>query len=116
MVVVSAAIIISKFLDCWTTSIKITNVDQEANPLARKLFGIFGSHKTIWFIFGISVLIVSLSHWLLLTFYHRALYKILYIIIGLIVSIVQLAVAHTNWTRRLNFFTKILMKRYSKYG
>lgn len=113
--IISILIILSKFLDCWTTSIQITNPNQERNPLARKLFNRFGSQTVIWAIFGLTILIVGINLLFLFLFYNTNLYKILFCIIGLLVSIVQFAVAHTNKTRRLNLVTKFLMKKYSKY-
>jgi len=113
---VAFVIILSKFLDCWTTSTQITYPNQERNPMARNLFNRFGSQTTIWVIFGLTILIVGISLWLLFSYYNTNLYKSLYLLIGLIVSIAQFAVVHTNKTQRFNFVTKILMKRYGKYG
>ncbi len=114
--IISILIVFSKFFDCWTTSIQIINPSQERNPIARNLFKRFGSQKVIWGIFGLTILIVGISLWLLFTIYNTNIYKALYLILGLIVSIAQFAVAYTNKTRKLNFVTRILMKRYSKYG
>jgi hypothetical protein len=115
VLIISILIIASKYLDCWTTSTQITNPNQERNPIARKLFEKFGSQTVIWIIFGLTILIVGLSLLILFKLYNTNLYKVLFIIIGLIVSTSQFAVAHTNKTRRLNFITKVLMKRYGKY-
>lgn len=116
VIAMSVAIIVSKFFDCWTTSVQITNPSQERNPIARNLFKRFGSQKVIWGIFGLTILIVGISLWFLFTIYNTNIYKALYLIIGLIITIAQFAVAYTNKTRKLNFVTRILMKRYSKYG
>jgi hypothetical protein len=91
---------------------QITSISQERNPIARKIMKQFGIHATIWGIFIISVIIVSVSVWLLFVYYDTTTNKTLFIIIGLLVSISQFAVAHTNKTKRLNIFTKLLLKAY----
>ena len=110
--IVSFLIILSKYLDCYTTSIQITSISQERNPLAKRVMKQFGVHTTIWGIFVLSIFIVSVTVWLLFTYYYTTIYKTLFIIIGLLVSIAQVAVAHTNKTKRLNIFTKFLLKVY----
>ncbi len=77
---------------------QITSISQERNPIARKIMKQFGVHTTIWGIFIFSVIIVSVSVWLLFAYYDTTTYKTLFIIIGLLVSISQFAVAHTNET------------------
>lgn len=110
--IVSFLIIISKFLDCYTTSIQITSLNQERNPIARKVMKKFGIHTTIWTVFGISIVIVGISIWLLFAFYNTVPYKISYIFLGAIVALTQFAVAHTNKTKQLNLITKILLRYY----
>jgi hypothetical protein len=112
--IVSFLIIISKFLDCYTTSTQITDLNQERNPLARKVMERIGIHTTIWTIFGLSIIIVGLSIWVLFVFYNTIVYKVLFISLGTFIAFTQFAVAHTNMTKRLNFFTKILLKYYTK--
>ncbi len=113
--IVSGLIILSKFLDCWTTSTQITNPNQERNPFARYLFRRFGSQKVIWFTFIVSILLVGFSLWLLFHYYNSLFYKVFYVFIGLVISITQFAVAHTNKTQELNFITRKLLKQYNKH-
>ncbi|MBV6474452.1 MAG: hypothetical protein JPMHGGIA_02761 [Saprospiraceae bacterium] len=109
--IISALIIFSKYLDCYTTSSQITSVNQERNPLARKIMKRLGVHTTIWGIFGLTIIIVLVSIWLLFSFYDSTFYKIIFIAIGLFVALTQFAVAHTNKTKRLNIFTKFLLTK-----
>ncbi len=109
---ISIIIIISKFFDCYTTASQITNLSQERNPLARKTMKKIGIQKTIWFVFILSNFIVIVSVWMLQSFFDNLFYKILYIALGTIISIFQFAVAYTNKTKRLNIFTKLLLKKY----
>ena len=111
---ISFLILFSKFLDCYTTSSQITSLNQERNPIARKFMKRFGIHKTIWTIFAISIIIVAFLVVLLFLFYNTIFYKITYIVLGTFISFTQFAVAHTNKTKRLNAFTKLLLKNYTK--
>jgi len=112
--IISFLIVSSKYFDCYTTSIQITSVNQERNPIARNIMKIFGIHTTIWSVFGLSIIIVGLSVWLLFTFYNTSFYKALFVSFGTFITFTQFAVAHTNKTKRLNLFTKILLKKYTK--
>lgn len=114
--IVSLLIVISKFLDCYTTSSQITSVKQEKNPLVRKIMKRCGIHTTIWVIFGFTIIFVGFSIWLLFSFYDTTFYKVFYIAIGLIVALTQFAVAHTNKTKRLNIFTKFLLTKMYRRG
>ena len=107
-------ILVSKFFDCRTTSRQITSVSQEKNPIARKIMAKIGTHTTIWAIFVISILVVISSIWILFNFYDNLFYKLTFVILGLIITITQFAVSHTNHTKRLNYFTKLLTKIYSR--
>jgi len=107
-------IIISKFFDCWTTSTQIVNIEQERNPFARKLMYKYGAGKVIWGVFVLTILIVITALVIMFGFHNNTLYKVTFIVIGLIISVFQFAVAKTNKTKELNFITKILLKKY--YG
>lgn len=110
----SLLIIFSKYLDCYTTSSQITLMSQERNPLARKLMAQFGIHTTIWGILGFTILNVIVSVYLLFVYYNMFYYKVLYVLIGLFVSTIQFAVAHTNQTKRLNVCTRLMVKLYEQ--
>lgn len=106
----SISIIVTKFLDCYTTHIKINDVTQERNQFARNLMYRYGKTKIIWGIFLFTIVIVISSHWILIKYYFQTPWIWGYIILALIISVFQLAVAHTNYSRRCNIFTKWLLK------
>lgn len=114
--IISALIITSKFLDCYTTTSQITSISQERNPIARKIMKTLGIHTTIWAIFVLSIVIVGISIWLLFSFYNTTFYKILYIAFGLLITLAHCAVAHTNKTKRLNVFTRFLLTKMYRRG
>ncbi len=107
---VSFLIIISKFLDCYTTSIQIRSIAQKKNPIAVKIMQKLGIQSTIWLIFILSILIVLISQSLLIFYFDSTIYKITYILLGLFISLVQFAVSHTNSTKRLNYITNSIQK------
>ncbi len=109
--IISFLIILSKFWDCYTTSSQITSITQERNPLARNIMKRLGVHTTIWGIFGMTIIIVGVSLWLLFSFYDTAFHKVLFIVVGFLVALGQFAVAHTNKTKRLNKFTRFLLTK-----
>lgn len=108
----SLLVVVTKFLDCYTTDKGIRIIDQERNPLARKLMQRFGMRFTIWGIFLFTVLLVIAALYMLYGDDPSKLYKLAYIVVALFTSGAQAAVAHTNATGRLNVFTRFLMRRW----
>jgi 4-hydroxybenzoate polyprenyltransferase len=110
----SILILLSKYLDCHTTTVGIQHAEQELNPIARRLMLRFGIKTTIWAVFGLAVIFTAISLYLLLVYYNTTWAKLLYCVMGLFVAYSQFAVAHSNKTGRLNLFTKFLSKVYKK--
>ena len=110
----SLLIIISKFLDCYSTSININNNQLlEQNKLARYFMKKFGVQKAIWYIFIFTILVTVLSLiWVIKV--DLLIYDILFIFIALVISAIQLSVAHQNYYRKQNLITKYLMRIYNK--
>lgn len=106
--IVSVLLIVSKLLDCISTSVRIYEYREERNPLARYFMKWMGIQAVIWGIFGLTVIVVGgwlyLLHYWLTGFY----WKLFYCIVGAFVSLVQFAVAHTNTTGRRNPVTRLL--------
>jgi hypothetical protein len=105
----SALIVLSKFLDCYTTSAQIVSIHQERNPLARLIMKRLGVRFTIWVIFVLALGIVGISTWSLFCCYTGIGYRLGYIGIGAFIAWVQFSVAHTNRTSRINFVTRFLL-------
>lgn len=104
------ALIISKFLDCWTTQQKIISPKNEKNKLARELMENYSPKKVIWGTFLLAGCIVALSTWGILTYYTYPVYKFFFICLGSFITIVQLAVAKNNFTGEPNVITKKIQK------
>lgn len=103
-------LVFSKFLDCLTTSIRINHVNQEKNKIARALMKNFGIKRVVWFVFLFTLLIVSITLYLLFTSFYTKLNMAMFIVTGMLLSLIQFAVAHQNYTLRPNFITKLLLK------
>ena len=111
LIYISASLVVlSKFLDCLTTAWRIRTPTMERNPIARRLMIRFGTHATIWGVFAVSIAITALSLWLVLTFYNTPFYRITFIVIALILSLVQFAVALNNHSGRVNGITRVILK------
>lgn len=105
-------LIITKLIDVLSTIIIIQHPQIETNPLARKLMTKIGIKMTAWIVFLIVVIIVLIMGEIALTSEPR--YQIFFLTFGLIVSIIQFAVALSNWTRRPNFITRLVLIYHRK--
>jgi hypothetical protein len=83
---VVAALIISKFMDCYSTQVRIMDINDETNPIGRWFMKRPGTVTGIWLIFLISVVIIGLSAFLLINLYNEWYYQILFILIGTVIS------------------------------
>jgi 4-hydroxybenzoate polyprenyltransferase len=104
-------LILSKFLDCYTTSKYMKSVSMERNRLARTLMLKYGKENVIWGVFGLTIIISLLSLWLVWKIQTEWYWRLTYIVLGVFISYAQFAVAYTNYSGKLNLFTRWLMKR-----
>lgn len=107
-------IVSSKFLDAYTTSKRIKSVAHERNPVARNLMKLIGTHTAVWLLFMVIFLVVIFVLFKIYTATQHipSGYKVAFIVIGIFISVLQFAVAHTNYYRRKNFITSFLLKIY----
>ena len=106
----TALVVISKFLDCLTTARSIRTLAMERNPMARRLMIRYGTKNAIWGIFAVAIAMTALTLWLLKTYYDTLFYRIVFVVIALMISLVQFAVAWTNYTGRVNRITSLLLR------
>ncbi|TRO66943.1 hypothetical protein [Christiangramia sabulilitoris] len=110
MVYITAALLtLSKFLDCYSTQLRIRNLNDETNSIGRTFMSL-GIKNGIWIIFLISLLIILGSVFLISEYYSTLLYQCLFIITGILVSVVQFAVAHANYYGRENKITRLIRR------
>ncbi|MEP6262012.1 MAG: hypothetical protein ABJ092_10575 [Gillisia sp.] len=108
--ITAALLIVSKFLYCYTTRVRIGgNIDLENNQLAHRIMKAISINETIWLFFLIAVVIIGLSTFLLFRMNAGFLYQLAFVIIGLLITLVQFAVAHNNYYRKGNMITGFLL-------
>lgn len=102
--VVTFVLVVTKLMDVLSTIQRVTSTSQETNPIARTLMNTFGTKRTIWLVFTISLITIAIS---CLSVISLGLYtQIAFIVLGCFISIVQACVADSNWQGRDNFITK----------
>ncbi|GAB2765708.1 hypothetical protein [Salinimicrobium soli] len=92
----AALLIISKFFDCYTTH-KYIDRSRETNPIGARLMELLGEKTAIWAIFLFVLLLVSASAAYYFLF-PSLFYGISFVILGAVVSTIQFAVAHFNYS------------------
>lgn len=104
----------TKYLDCHSTARLIERHgghEGERNPIAKRLMDRFGSSPVLWGIFWLEVFVLAGSslQWL----WVRSWPVVPYLgVVGVwALGLTQGAVAHTNYTGRLNVFTRGLDRR-----
>jgi hypothetical protein len=115
ILITAGCLIITKLADVISTLRHIRGTQHESNPFARRIMQRIGITPAVWLVFGLSLIIIGVatyvalaSHWLI---------QIAFIILGVFVSCVQAAVAHTNATQRDNTITRtIRLMLYRWYG
>lgn len=93
-------LMITKLMDVFTTLVRIKSPNQEKNPAARYVIKRFGTATTVWGVFALSLLIIVPTGIFALRM--SEYYKIMYTLLGFLISIIQLEVARSNWTGNLN--------------
>lgn len=104
IVVVTVFLVVTKLMDVLSTLKRISPTNPELNPLARWLMNKVGMRPAIWLVFTLVVIIIGVATWI--AFDVDGLFQIVFIVGGMLVSIIQAAVAYANWTQRPNFITR----------
>ena len=106
ILITAGCLIITKLADVISMLRHIRGTQHESNPFARRIMQRIGITPAVWLVFGLSLIIVGVTtyvalagHWLI---------QIAFILLGVFVSYVQAAVAHTNATQRDNTITRTI--------
>jgi hypothetical protein len=104
--ITALSILSTKAMDCISTLHAVPHPDAEINPLARRIMHRIGVRGAAALAFALTVVIVAIATALTLlspgTFHAWC-----FVGGGILVSVVQSAVAHTNWTGRWNVVTRL---------
>lgn len=109
VVIVGALVIYTKLLDCVSTIKFVKSFSSESNKIAKFFMKKYGFKNTIWGVFFFTLLVVVLSVWNIIE-ETNILRKLIFVIIGLIVSLFQFSVAKFNRTKKMNWLTKVVSK------
>jgi len=109
------AVVISKYLDVWSTLRKLESPRDEKNPLAAYLMKKWGIKWTVWGIFALVIVIVAYALLYTLVIEDTPQVKCAFIIIATLIAIVQASVVASNLSGRLNPVTQWLMKIYKMF-
>ena len=100
-------IVLTKYLDCWTTVRFVRTADVETNAFACCLMRRFGFVRAVWGIFAFASLwAIALAACAAGSVNASAAWG--YTLLGSFVGTVQAAVAVTNATGRLNIITRFV--------
>ena len=104
----------TKLLDTWTTWRHIGAASDESNPLARGIMRGLGVRQGILLTSMLAFLIITTSAWLAMR--SGWLAQILFFIWAVLISAIQAAVAHNNWSGQGNFITRVVLFAYHWMG
>lgn len=108
--IVSAALALTKLADVVSTLQRIKHAGHESNPIARRLMFRLGTTTTIWLVFVLALIIIVVTG--LGALRSGPALQAAFLVAGVAISIIQLAVAHSNWTRRDNLVTRMVRKAH----
>ncbi len=124
-------VVLTKVADVWSTWLKLQGAGDETNPFAAGLMHRWGFRTGIMIVSLIYVLILAVSTWAFaasLEFFVELAHsgwigatlawsaQCLVFAYLLLVSVVQAAVAHHNWTGRSNSITRRVLSFHSRWA
>ena len=101
---VIALLVLTKLCDAVFTLQRLGNPHEETNPIARQTMLRVGTTKAVWIVFVLALVIIGLAGWAAIN--GGKIIQALFIVAGVAITIVQGAVAHSNWKERDNFITR----------
>ena len=101
---VIALLVLTKLCDVASTLQRIEHPHGEINPIARQTMLRVGTTKAVWIVFLLALIIIGLSAWASIK--GGKIMQALFIVAGVVISIIQGSVAHCNWTGRDNAVTR----------
>jgi hypothetical protein len=114
VIIVAGLILASKVLDCWSTWIRIKGIENEQNPIARGVMSVIGIGPAILIILLIEIVLVLFAAWILFEYFDQLVSKLLFVVVGLLVTVMQVAAAHANYLGRPNQLTMVAAKAFRR--
>jgi hypothetical protein len=107
-------LVITKLMDVVSTVKCTGSSHDETNPVAQRMMRSIGVQKSSWAVFGIALVIIAAAGTAALS--GPTLYPVAFVTIGVLISIVQAAVAVCNWTGRGNPVSKMVFTFHGIVG
>jgi hypothetical protein len=101
---VIALLVLTKLCDVTSTLQRLQNPHGETNPIVQQTMLRVGTTKAVWVVFVLALVIIGLAGWAAIN--GGSVIQAIFIVVGVMISIVQGAVAHCNWTGRDNAITR----------
>jgi hypothetical protein len=105
-----AALAVTKFFDVLTTMRRLRHAHDETNPIVRRLMFRIGPTTTIWLVFAVAIAIIGAAGWAASD--ASAPLQIVFIVLGVAISLIQAGVALSNHTGRDNIISRMVRNVY----
>ena len=106
VLLISLDIIASKFLECFTSTVGVQNIQLQRYSLSRDLLEKLGIKYNVWFNLLLTISAVNVAVLML-----SALpYQLLFVFTGFFLTAVNLGAAHSNYYGKKNFITELLLR------
>lgn len=113
VILVIVLLVVTKFFDAYSTLKRINTYRSEINPLARRMMARTGTRQAVWFIFIFSIMIIGLAGSTALS--GNLTLQWFFIVLGILLSIIQAAVAQSNWMGKDNIITVQIRRLYAGF-
>jgi len=113
VIFVIVLLIVTKLFDAYSTLKRIKTIRSETNPLARRMMTRTGTRQAVWLIFFFSLIIIILAGATALS--GNLTLQWFFIILGILLSIIQAAVAQSNWMGKDNIITAQIRRLYTGF-
>ena len=108
ILITAIGLLLTKLADVISTLRHIRSTHHESNRMVRHIMQRMGVTPTIWLVFGISVIIIVVSTYVALS--SHLFIQIGFVIYGIVIVLIQAAVAHNNWTHQENAITQVISR------
>ena len=107
----SLLLVLTKLADVISTLRRLRHTSAEANPFAQKMMYRLGPRTVIWLIFALTMIIIGVET--TIAYLGGTFFQVVFIFAGIVISVIQFAVAMVNWTWKENGITGVVRKVYA---
>lgn len=111
MLVIFLLLVLTKLADVISTLRRLRHPSAEANPFAQKMMYRPGPRTAIWLVFALALIIIGVAT--TISYLGGAFFQVVFIFAGIVISLIQFAVALANWTGKESGITRVVRKVYA---